>query len=141
MSFVVDASLAFKWVLVEADSDRARAFYVQNADQMHAPDLVLSEVCHSLVRRVNERVWTASAADAATSVFLEQVDAALLLHRVTPSLIAQAVDVAIDLGHPLKDCVYLALADQLGCPLATCDAKFHARVGDPDRVKLLAELV
>lgn len=43
MSFVVDASLAFKWVLPEADSDHVRAFYVLHADQMHAPDLLPSE--------------------------------------------------------------------------------------------------
>lgn len=84
---------------------------------------------------------SASAADAVMRTFLGQVDTALLLHRVTPALIAQATVIAIGLSHPLKDCVYLALADQLGCPLATSDAKFHARVADLKRVKLLAELV
>lgn len=108
---------------------------------MHAPDLLLSEVCHSLVRRANEREFSASAADAATRTFLDQVDAALLLHRVTLALIAQATGIAIGLGHPLKGCIYLALADQLECPLATCDVKFHDRVGDAARVRLLAELV
>jgi predicted nucleic acid-binding protein len=31
---------------------------------------------------------------------------------------------AIDIGHPLKDCVYLVLAMELDCELVTCDARF-----------------
>jgi predicted nucleic acid-binding protein len=37
---------------------------------------------------------------------------------------AQAAALALDLGHPLKDCVYLAMAMELGCDLVTCDARF-----------------
>lgn len=31
------------------------------------------------------------------------------------------------LGHPVKDCLYLALAMELRCDVATRDAKFIAR--------------
>jgi predicted nucleic acid-binding protein len=31
------------------------------------------------------------------------------------------VELALSIGHPLKDCLYLALAIELGCELATCD--------------------
>lgn len=65
----------------------------------------------------------------------------MIIHHATPGLVERAGWLAINLGHPIQDCVYLALAHQLDCPLATADVKFHDRVGDPARVKLLAELV
>lgn len=49
------------------------------------------------------------------------------LSAVTPPMIAEAGRLAIALGHPLKDCVYLALAIGLGAPLVTCDAKFRSK--------------
>lgn len=49
---------------------------------------------------------------------------------------------AIQLGHPLKDCLYLALARELGCALATCDVRFRNRALEayPD-IKLLTYYV
>ena len=52
-----------------------------------------------------------------------------------------AADLAMRLGHPLKDCIYLVLADRLGCTVVTADARFRDRVADPARVELLADLV
>ena len=47
--------------------------------------------------------------------------------RMGPQKIASSAGQAIDLGHPLKDCIYLALAMELGCELVTCDARFAAK--------------
>ena len=44
-----------------------------------------------------------------------------------PEGIVKAANLAIDIGHPLKDCIYLALAMELGCPLVTCDTKFATK--------------
>ena len=45
------------------------------------------------------------------------------------------------LGHPVRDCVYLALAMEFGGELATCDAKFSAKAQTIyPKVKLLADL-
>ena len=38
-------------------------------------------------------------------------------------LMISATDLAISLGHPAYDCVYLAAAMQLECPFLTADAK------------------
>ena len=37
---------------------------------------------------------------------------------------------ALDLGHPLKDCIYLALAMKIGCELLTSDLRLAAK-GQP----------
>ena len=35
---------------------------------------------------------------------------------------------AIEIGHPAYDCIYLALARRLGAPLVTADMRFVNRV-------------
>ena len=50
-----------------------------------------------------------------------------ILERTVPGQTIFAAHLAIDLGHPLKDCIYLALAMELGRPLITSDAMFAAK--------------
>lgn len=143
MTFVVDASLATKWVTTEAGSLDAWRFAERYGTDLHAPDLLHVEVMGALVRSANERVITRDAAGLALSEWTTfWNEDRLRTHRVTQGLAHEAARLAIELGHPIKDCVYLALAEELGCALATCDAKFRDRaVGRGRRVRLLAELV
>lgn len=46
------------------------------------------------------------------------------LWRMTSLRVLRSSRLAMSLGHPVKDCVYLDLAMELDCPLITCDAKF-----------------
>lgn len=140
MTFVVDASLATKWLIEENDSALADALLARWFDRLHAPDLFLIEVARAIVRRCNERVITSDTAQETLGDFRWRILPGIALHRVTPPLMAEGARLAIDLGHPLQDCIYLALADELGVPLVTSDVKFHDRVGDPARVRLLADL-
>lgn len=109
---------------------------------LHAPDLILIEVAGAVVRRVNERQLTPVEAEPLLADwFVREAEGTLRLHNSTAERLRQAARLAIELGHPIKDCVYLALSIELGCPLATCDAKFRDRtVGHHPDVKLLAEL-
>jgi len=138
---VVDASLAAKWVLWESDSDRAFAFLHAYGEAMAAPDTLLHEVTGAVVSRHNRREMDKREA-------LESIaqwagfwrDQLIHAHRVTAELVQHAGELAIALGHPIADCIYLALAIELGCDLATCDAKFHARAGAHlPNVRLLEE--
>jgi predicted nucleic acid-binding protein len=44
----------------------------------------------------------------------------------------------MNLGHPLKDCIYLALAMEMSCDLITCDARFAEKAkGAWARVRVL----
>lgn len=138
---VIDASLAVKWLIPESDSDAAEAFFTRHLGAMHAPDLLLIEAGGRVIRLVNERKATRSEGEVLLRYLKRRIELGVQLWRVTPDLSDAASALALALGHPLKDCIYLALADRLGCPLATCDVRFRDRVGDPTRVRLLAEMV
>lgn len=142
MKFVLDASLAGKWVVTEADSHEAWRFADYFGEDLHAPDTLHVEVMGIIVRLANDRlIKRDDALDRLIWWVRTWGKGAIQAHRVTPELVQAAGKLAIAFGHPIKDCVYLALADRLGCPLATCDVKFRDRVADPARVRLLAELV
>jgi predicted nucleic acid-binding protein len=60
--------------------------------------------------------------------------------RTDNQALASAASTAIDIGHPLKDCIYLILAMELDCELMTCDARFAKKARDVwDRVRVLGE--
>lgn len=138
---VVDASIAAKWFL-EQQSDTADLFLSRFCGELCGPDLLRVEVCRVIVAAANARRVTVAQARAAIERWLDRIELGdVPLHATDGGEMRAAVDLAMQLGHPLKDCIYLALAERLGCPLATADAKFRDRVADPARVKLLAEMV
>ena len=52
---------------------------------------------------------------------------------------SDAVDLAVNLNHPVQDCLYLAAARRFDVPLLTADRAFRNRVAlFDDRVELLA---
>ena len=125
---VIDASLAVKWFLEEPDSDAARQKLADNLGQITVPDLFVIEVTAALVRNANIHKRTQAAMRAHIEDFVALLSGdEIALVRMEPQQIASSASQAIDLGHPLKDCLYLALAMELGCELVTCDARFAAK--------------
>jgi predicted nucleic acid-binding protein len=116
MMLVIDASVAAKWVLPEAASERALALRDEPADLI-APDLIVAEVASSVWKYA--RRGALSSADAATAVEL----ATAPLARLAPvhELLGTAMAMALRHGHPVYDCFYLALADREGATIATVD--------------------
>ena len=125
---VVDASLAAKWYLDEPLSAAAISLLLAESPGISAPDLFAIEVASALVRNGNmDKSW-ANEARRSIGRFVELCQGGgLQLVRVSPKGIDLAANLALDLGHPLKDCLYLALAMELGCDLVTCDARFAAK--------------
>jgi predicted nucleic acid-binding protein len=125
---VVDASLGVKWFLDEAGSDDALAVLIEHRSNIIAPDLFAVEVAAALVREINaQRDEDARYGwELARLMALFESDA-VALRRAEPKLVGHAAEIAIEIGHPLKDCVYLALAVKEGCDLVTCDARFAAK--------------
>ena len=118
MSLVIDASVVVKWVIPEALSDRADRVRDHEGD-IRAPDLLLIEVANALWRKTLAREISPREADTA----LDLVQRSGLDLRGTPPLVPRAMELARRLGHPVYDCVYLALAEREGVPLVTADQR------------------
>jgi predicted nucleic acid-binding protein len=122
---IVDASLAAKWIFWEADSEQALDFWNANAGDLGAPDLIAVEVAAAAVRRANmEKLLADDMKEALAAWGRILSGSSLQQFRMTTSRILSASRLAISIGHPLKDCVYLILAMELDCEMVTCDARF-----------------
>lgn len=125
---VLDASLAVKLIITETDSAEARRWFAAGDEPIVAPDLIAIEVAQAIVRRVNAQETATIAGQNALRAWRATLDSgAIGLMRSSPETIETAAMIAMQIGHPLKDCLYLELAIDLGCDLATCDATFRTR--------------
>ena len=55
-------------------------------------------------------------------------------------LFREATNIAVELEHPVYDCVYLACADAIDVPLVTADRRLHERSIDGRRDVEVVEL-
>ena len=142
MVIVVDASLAVKWYLAEANSNEARAAFERHAGNIVAPDIILTEVIGAMVRRANMNKIERAASEASIAKFIALISEGFVaVLQMSPTQMGRAANLAIDLGHPLKDCIYLVLAMEMDCELVTCDAKFAEKAkGVWARVRVLGEV-
>jgi predicted nucleic acid-binding protein len=130
---VVDASVAVKWVLNETGSEAA--FALRN-DELIAPALLLAEAGNALWRRARIGEITADEANLRMSELLK---APVALLAIEP-YIEPALTLATGIGHPIYDCIYLALALHQQTHVVTADRRFAAAASSPDlagRVRLL----
>jgi len=121
MTVVVDASVAVKWVLPEAGSDRAAAIRTAD-DDLIAPSLACAEIGSAIWRAVLR--GDVSAAEARQNLLV----AINHYWRIVPleELAERAIDVAMRLRHPIYDCFYVALAERERCPMITADRRLIA---------------
>jgi predicted nucleic acid-binding protein len=143
MTVIVDASLAVRWFLLEADSPAARALLAEKIGEIAVPAVFGIEVAATLVREANmDRANAQFMRDAITRLTHLIDDGSILTHDQSPAQLSRAANLAIDLGHPLKDCLYLALAMEKDCELVTCDARFAAKAkGVWDKMRVLGDMV
>lgn len=120
MRRVIDASVALKLVLVEEGRESVKALL--GATIGTAPDLFRIEVANGIAKRVKAGQMSPEEAEPALQLVLQSVSD---LASSAP-LIRDAMQIALQLAHPVADCVYLALARSLGCELVTADEKFAA---------------
>ena len=133
MKWVIDASVAAKWLAPEPDTPLAEALL---ADDLIAPDLLYAEVANILWKK-----QLRGEMDAATT----QIGARWLLQvplqvHDSASLLADALALALQLQHPAYDCFYLALARRVDAPLVTADRRLHARCHAVDAAGLGASV-
>ena len=117
MRIVVDASVALKWVLDEPGSEAAAALRDQ---ELIAPALWLAEAANGLWRHA--RIGDISG-DEATVYFSELLKAPVAALPTEPHL-ERALKLAMEIGHPVYDCIYLALALHHRTHVVTADRRF-----------------
>ena len=125
---VVDASVAVKWVVEESETDEA--LLVRRVGTLVAPDLLFAECANVLWKKVRRSELNVDEAKMAARL-LRQAGVEI---TSTTRLMESALQLAVQLDHPAYDCVYLALAMQLACPLVTADSGFRRkvrRISDP----------
>jgi predicted nucleic acid-binding protein len=119
---IVDASVAFKWIVAEPDSPIAIAWIGQGA--LRAPHLIHSEVGNALTKRIRSGQFASSEGAGERLGRLSQLLATV---DETP-LIERALEMAVTLDHSFYDCVYAALAEANSEELLTSDKVFAAKI-------------
>src|SRR5436309_659749 len=122
MRYVLDSSVALKWVLPEVDSDKAlrlRDDLRKGDHQLLAPDVFPAELAHALTKAGRQkRIDRAKARALWRSIMLD----CPALHSSVP-LAERAIDIATQFHIAVYDCLYLSLAEQEGCEWVTADEK------------------
>lgn len=120
IDFVVDSSVAIKWVVEEPGSKEALALF---RHRLYAPELLIAECANVLWKKARRNELTKDEALLCARL-LQRADIDLSPMR---PLLDSATRLALALDHPAYDCVYLALADSLSCDLVTADARLVAK--------------
>ncbi len=123
MTLVVDASVACKWIFREAGTEAAQSLLATD-QPLIAPDLILAEVANVAWRRV--RMAEIGREQAAAGY--QAVETCIDKFVPTRTLTARALDIALELDHPVYDCLYLALAEADGAGLTTDDRRLLEKV-------------
>ena len=120
--WIVDASVAVKWVVEEPLRDVARDLLGQS-EELYAPDFVLVEVASALaIKAMRQEISLRQAIEGAKAIerFYDQL-------QPTQQLIQQAMKFAFAIEHPVYDCLYLACAEALTTVVVTADSRFDAK--------------
>jgi predicted nucleic acid-binding protein len=133
VSIVVDASVALKWVLNEPGTEAALALL---GEELSAPELWLTEAANALWRHV--RLGEASAAEALARI--DELANAPVASVSTSAYLRRALQIALEIRHPVYDCLYLALAEEQNTYVVTDDRRLFSAAsaaGFADRIRLL----
>jgi predicted nucleic acid-binding protein len=128
---VVDANIAIKWVLIETDSEIARALLAEWKKKemvVYVPTLLTYEVTNILYREVRAGRITSETAKNGINMILRTVSP---VYSRNSALNLRAMALAKHFGLPATyDTHYLALAERKDCPFWTADARMWKVVKD-----------
>jgi predicted nucleic acid-binding protein len=123
-TFVIDASIAVKWVVEEGGT--AEALRLLGQSRLIAPELLVAECANILRKKVRRDELSREEALLAARL-LQSADLELTSTR---SLMEPATQIAIELDHPAYDCIYLALAAERYCPFVTADERLLRKLNE-----------
>jgi predicted nucleic acid-binding protein len=120
MKYVLDASVAIKWVIIEPDSNKAtrlREDYRNAIHELIAPESFTIECAYSLTKKQRQRLLP-----DARALWDEIMMDVPVLAPILP-LLDRALEISIAKRHNFYDCLYVALAERERCELLTADTK------------------
>ncbi len=120
---IVDASVALKWVVPEANSDRAR--HLLASEVLAAPELMWVECANVLWVKVRRGQISREAATAAMAA----IDAAPVRAIGARDHARAAQAMAFELDQTAYDCLYLAAALAERAVFVTADEAFARAAG------------
>jgi predicted nucleic acid-binding protein len=132
MEVVLDASFVFP-MLVEEEKSALALKARTSFSKLVVLDFLHIEISNALASAVRQRRITAEFATRA------QVELGLLLpiSAAASQYLTAAFTLALELNHPVYDCLYAVAAREKGATLVTCDRKFAAKL-DPARFAVRA---
>jgi predicted nucleic acid-binding protein len=122
MKYILDSSVALKWVLPEHDSaaaTRLRDDFHNSVHEFLAPDVFPVEIGHALTKA--ERRKTIVAPSGWTLWQAIMADCPMLAQSIPLMPRAYAISSSMRIG--IYDCLYVALAEREQCELITADAR------------------
>jgi predicted nucleic acid-binding protein len=127
-AIVVDASVGMKWFIPEVLAAEARQWR-NGPDELHAPAFFLDlEITNIVWKKLRRGEITRHDAD----LIVSQLPALPVTRHPEPPLLATAFDLAHRTQRTVYDCLYLALAMQLGGRMVTADQRLcNSLVGTP----------
>jgi predicted nucleic acid-binding protein len=141
MNLVLDASVVVKCLVPESDSDKSKALLVnwtQRTLEVAAPEILSAEIASALATRAARGLISDERAMGLYDDFL-QLEIPL---EPIAQLARGALKIAVRHRRSIYDCLYVALAIEMGWGLVTADERlFNALQGWLPEVQLLRDLV
>jgi predicted nucleic acid-binding protein len=123
MKLIVDASIVIKWFVMENLHDEARQLIVQG-HSLHAPDFIVVEIANIVWKKALRKEIDEHQAAAIVAASLA---GAPVRHSAT-EFVGRGIEIALDLGHPVYDCIYIACAEELESIFVTADTRLENAV-------------
>jgi predicted nucleic acid-binding protein len=119
---VIDASIGVKLIVPEEDSAKAIEAVAQG--DAIVPTLFHIEVANAVWKKVRKgEIELAPILPYLTG--LQELAQTI----AEAELVERATEIAVELGHPIYDCIYLALAETSDKQVLTADQRFLSAVG------------
>jgi predicted nucleic acid-binding protein len=135
LSLIIDPSIALKCLLPEADSERA--LKAIDKATLQAPEWLAAECAEVLAHRVRLGELDRDKAAAA----LADIELLPISWVSDLQLVAPAFDIAAEIGRPIQDCLYLALAVERNLQLLTADRALLKALEDHPQLFVRVDLL
>ena len=135
MTIIVDASVAMKWFVEETLHDEARHL-VKYQREIQAPDFILIEVANVAWKKAARK----EISNDQVRAIVHMIPQFIPLLLPSSKLLERATKLAIELAHPIYDCLYIACAEMTGSVLVTADNRLCKAVEGTAFVRLVRHL-